>query len=205
MVHMTRLLLFSLLAASPAALAQDIEFSASAAYAAFGGGPIGYLGYGQGNAPANAVRMKSGPAYGFRFGVNAAHRLGHEFGATCARHDLEYDVADVTAVPIARSTWHVFYDLLVYATPEDAAVRPYVAAGAGAGFFRARVAAPWLGKQESNELALNYGAGAKVRVSKNWFVRFDYREYAGPKPLELIGQKGWLRERETSAGAGFRF
>ncbi len=196
-----------LLSACLAIFAQSMDFSAGAGYSQFSNNPVGYLGYGTNNVPVDAVEFQGGPGVAFRFGVNQSRWLGHEIGALYTRHELTFEVGVpvIVVVPAKRSAWQVFYDLLVYATDETARVRPFAAAGVGAAAFRAREVATWLGTQESTEFALNYGGGVKVNVSSNWLVRFDFREYRSPKPLKLIGQEGWLAQREFSASAGFRF
>ncbi len=123
------------------------------------------------------------------------------------RLDFEVGAPVMFTVDAPRASWQGFYDLLVYATREESKVRPFLAGGAGLTSFRVRASTttPTIGQQESTEFAVNYGAGVKIGVRKNSFVRFDFREYRGPKPLKLLFQEGWLAQREFSAGAGFRF
>jgi hypothetical protein len=44
-----------------------------------------------------------------------------------------------------------------------------------------------------------------VRVTGIWALRFDLRQYASPKPFNLLQKEGWLRQTEVSAGIGVVF
>jgi opacity protein-like surface antigen len=183
------------------------EASASLGVANFGNNPIGFLTAVPGGGPVDRVDFNNGSTLALRGTLNYESWFGHEVGLSYTRHDLSFDVGGpaLRQEGIGRSAWQGFYDFLAYVVEDEAAmVRPYGAVGAGLASFRAR---DRIGLEEegSTEFAFNYGAGVKVRVGERALVRFDFREYLSPKPLDLARQEGWLRQREISVGFGYRF
>jgi opacity protein-like surface antigen len=188
--------------------AQSLELSGSAGATRFAGNPIGYLGFTSATTPVGRVEFNPGWQAAMRFTWNQSRWFGHEAGLSYGRHRLTHEVgtAAIAEVEADRSLLMAFYDLLAYATPEDAKVRPFLAAGfVGTGFRAPQVAVQISGRQEATKLGLNFGGGVKIPVAEHWFVRADVRDYATPKPLDLIAQEGWLHQVEVSAGIGLRF
>lgn len=103
--------------------------------------------------------------------------------------------------------WTGFYDLLVYASPLDAPVRPFLAAGAQFSKFNPDSnAARIFGTAPTTKPGMNYGGGVKIPVHRYLVARFDFREYAMPKPFNtLIAQSGWMRTREFTGGLALVF
>jgi len=198
---------FALPLAAQTAYENFYEASFSLGVTNFGNNPIGFLTAVPGGEPVDRVDFNNGWMLGFRGTLNYESWWGHEIGLTYTRHDLSFDLggAALRTEAIGRTAWQGFYDFLAYAVEDEAAfVRPYGAVGLGLAAFRAR---DRIGLEEegSTEFSFNYGAGVKVRVGERALVRFDFREYISPKPIDLARQEGWLRQREISVGVGYRF
>ncbi len=89
----------------------------------------------------------------------------------------------------------VHYDLLVHSRPREAAVRPYLAVGMGAKYYR--VSGPpnpvqpfrpigILAARNQTVFLFTAGAGVSVRVQDHVFLRFDFRDYMTPFPDRML-------------------
>jgi hypothetical protein len=187
-------------------LAQSsIEVSGSGGGLLFGGNPVGYQGFGSGNVPANAVHMNGGWMALGRFTLNTGRWLAHEPGMAYSHHTLGMDFNNLGTLPQRRTTWLLFYDLLVCATEEEASFRPCAAVGGHMARYDSPETLSELSDQNGSRFGVNFGGTAKFRVARNFLVRVDVRDYMNPKPFGLLAKQGWLHQIEASAGFGLRF
>jgi hypothetical protein len=183
----------------------SMEVSGSGAALTFGGNPVGYQGFGSNNTPVNPANLNSGWLMMFRFTLNPGRWLAHEAGMGYGHNSLHMDFNNILQLDQSRTTWLWFYDLLVCATPEDAAFRPCAAVGPHMLNYAPRETLALIPKDTDRKIGFNFGGVAKFRVGYHFLVRVDFREYVNPKPFALVGQHGWLQQREFSAGFGLRF
>ncbi len=150
--------------------------------------------------PTPAVaKLNSGFRFGFRVTLNAHEYAGHEVGYAYNRTNL-----NLAGMVYGMGTHQGFYNLLLYARPEGASIRPFVAGGAQFSNFVPPGASVSYGGGEM-KFGVNYGAGVKVRTSDRFLVRLDYRQYLSPKPDFNFpaAPAGWLRLAEMSAGFSY--
>lgn len=162
------------------------------------GGAAGYGFYKNGKLTTPAGEGSAGFRHGVAFGAvlgNDLYRLvGGEFRYTYIDNTLKLSLGGQEARFGGES--HAFhYDFLVHAAPREAVVRPFLAAGAGAKFYRGtgqeRAIQPLmqfavLTNADDWQPLVSIGGGVKVRVAENVLVRFDFRDYATPFPERLI-------------------
>ncbi|MFN0168919.1 MAG: outer membrane beta-barrel protein [Bryobacteraceae bacterium] len=133
-----------------------------------------------------------------RLTLNTHRYFGHEIGYSYNRSKLGIQVAE-TLQKVSMTTHQGWYGFLLYALPEGAPVRPFLAGGGHFTTFYPPGTSVSYGNGVT-KFGLNYGAGVKVKVAPVWGIRFDLRDYAVPKPFDLPGAKGWLHQIEASAG-----
>jgi hypothetical protein len=133
--------------------------------------------------------------------LNTKRFIGHEFGYGYSRSKLALvGSSDNVSMPIHQG----FYDFLLYATPEGAPIRPFVAGGAQFSTFVPPGASATYGTG-TTKYGGNFGAGVKVKVSSMFAVRLDARDYVTTKPFDLAGKSGALHQIEVSAGLALYF
>jgi len=141
---------------------------------------------------------------GFRFTFNSYRFFGHEIGYAYNRG--KFTVSTRPPAEVGMPVHQGIYNFLAYATPEGAAVRPFIAGGGHFGTFYP----PGTGVFSGNgvtKFGFNYGAGLKFRISPLLMMRLDLRDYATAKPFgeSFPDQKGLLRILEVSMGLGIAF
>jgi opacity protein-like surface antigen len=140
--------------------------------------------------------------FGFRMNLNNWRFFGPEFGYNYFRHKLS--IADGGEGSEAGFAGHQgFLAMLAHATPEGTRVRPFAAGGV---HFTNYVFPGTSVTQGSGEMkfGLNYGGGIKFRVTENWLVRADFRQYWNGKPwTDFFGGSGKMRTNELSLGVSF--
>ena len=114
----------------------------------------------------------------------------------------------------------MFYDLLLLGGKSGASVRPFVAAGAGARFYRATENPPIF--QPLNTIAvltrttewdpmISLGGGVKFKLSRRALFRLDFRDYLTPVPEKLFATrstsqlKGWFHDLVFTGGISYTF
>ena len=153
------------------------------------------------NASTGArIRLTDGFRFGFRFGFNPYRHMGAEFGYAYNRTQLHLDGPPVSEQGMAIHQG--FGDALFHFTPEGSRVRPFVAGGIQFSNFVPPGASASSGGGDT-KFGVNYGAGLKVKVTDNWQVRVDVRQYESGKPFKLINQSGRLLQNEISLGVAF--
>jgi len=155
--------------------------------------------YSEAGPPPLAVKLKSGFRFGFRVTLNAHEYAGHEVGYGYNRTNL-----DLAGQVYGMATHQGFYDFLLYARPDGARIRPFIAGGGQFSNFVPPGASVSYGGGEM-KFGVNYGAGVKVRTSDRFLIRLDFRQYLSPKPDFNFptAPEGWLRLNEISAGFSY--
>ena len=155
------------------------------------------------NNPSRAAKVGffEGIAAGAVVAQTGGGHWGGEFRYLFQTSNMRLRGADGTTggADFAAQSHAFHYDVLLYATPRDARVRPYVAGGPGLKVYQAtgaeRAFQP-LGTivifSRENELKFmaSAGAGVKVRVGRNALVRLDIRDYVTGIPKNFTAFPG---------------
>lgn len=189
--------------------AQMAEFGVSGGQSRFANG--GLIGVLPGAGPAGEdVNIKQGNGFrlGFHVTLNTAKWYGHEFGYAYNRSQFIIDSAQSGQLEKQGMAVHMgFYDFLLYGVPEGKRIRPFVAGGGQFENFTPPGTSATQGGG-STKFGFNYGAGVKMRVSRQFLIRLDYREYRCGRPNYFgsgvqINQSGLLRQQAITAGFAF--
>jgi hypothetical protein len=200
--------------AAPATWAQSYEFGG------LGGGSFHFANKDiQGLRRSAEAGFKSGYSAGVIVGQNMYNYVGGEVRYTYQRHNLELE-GNGQSASFSGDSHAIHYDFLLHATSRDAAVRPYIAFGAGVKIFRGtgrEAALQPLGDvailTKTNEtLAMaSFGGGVKIALGKRAWIRVDVHDYLSPFPKEVITPvppgtvSGWLNNIVPTVGIGLRF
>jgi Outer membrane protein beta-barrel domain len=176
------------------------------------GGSGGYGLYKNVNVTAASVSGSAGFASGFALGALCGNQI-NEWAGGEVRYTYRADEMQVssgsTKARAAASSHAIHYDLLVHATPRDAAVRPFLAVGAGMKFYRGTGEEPAyqplsnlvvLTRTSQAKPLVSVGGGVKLRASRSALVRLDFRDYATPIPSNLLATSpdrkigGWMHD-----------
>ena len=194
--------------AGPAAQAQKYDFSA------MGGGSFNFtkdITNPRGTAKGG---FENGWGASVALGQNMYRYVGGEVRYTFQKHDMKLESSSGKATFGAESH-AVHYDLLIHAAPTDARVRPYVAGGGGAKYYRGTgtESASQPGSNiavltKTNQIVgmVSVGGGVKVSISRNVQFRVDVHDYLNPFPDEVIAPvpgssvSGWLNNIVGMAG-----
>jgi opacity protein-like surface antigen len=151
-------------------------------------------------AAASKIKLTDGFQFGFRVGFNPYRFLGAEFGYAYNRTQLHLDGPPVSEWGMAIHQG--FGDALFHFTSEGRRIRPFVAGGIQFSNFVPPGASVASGGGDT-KFGVNYGAGVKLKVTENWQIRFDIRQFESGKPFKLANQSGRLLQNEISAGVAF--
>lgn len=133
----------------------------------------------------------------FRMTLNTHEHLGYEFGYGYNRTHLGSPGVASQGMAVHQG----FGDVLLYATPTEARIRPFFAGGLNFSNFVPPGQSAQYG-QGSTKYGINYGFGTKLKITGPWQVRFDVRQFNTGKPFGL-GGSGRLLQNEISAGVSF--
>lgn len=152
----------------------------------------------------NDIELTDGFRFGFRFAINKDGHTGYEIMYAYSRTHLRYNYPD-GPVEQGMGVHTGGLNYMVYATPLEMRIRPFVTGGVHFSNYVPPGASASYG-QGSTKFGINYGAGIKIRATDIFTLRFDYRQYSNPKPSFFSGQPGgWLHQNEVSAGVGIYF
>ena len=182
--------------------AQTAEASLGFGQSIFRENALGTLTSGVPN-PNDFFKVNEGFRVNGRFTLNPRRFLGHEFGYGYTRSKIEYP-GSAGGGADSMPTHQGYYNVLLYATPEGSAIRPFVAGGGHFSTYYPPGTSAYYGNGET-KFGVNYGAGVKVKVSPVFYIRFDLRDYSNPKPFSLPNSSGWLHQIEASGGFGIHF
>jgi hypothetical protein len=139
---------------------------------------------------------------GFRIGTrmtaNTEGYFGHEFGYAYNRTQLQFGTGQSGTVKTGMAIHQGLYHFLLYANKLGSRVRPFAAVGGHFSNFTPPGASAFQGGGEV-KVGFNYGAGVKARITDNYLIRVDLKQYATPYPFGL-GPSGLLRQTEISLG-----
>src|SRR4051794_16186216 len=134
----------------------------------------------------NQFKVGDGFRITARLTLNTKRFIGHEFGYGYSRSKLALvNAPDNASMPIHQG----FYDFLLYATPEGAPIRPFVAGGGQFSTFVPPGASATYGTG-TTKYGGNFGAGVKVKLNSMFAIRVDARDYVTTKPFDLAGKSG---------------
>ena len=184
------------LASGAAIFAQSFEISVSGGQGLLQNAGLGKIAS---TSIGDDFKLGDGFRFGFRTTLNSGKFTGHEFGYIYQRTSLK-SAADASAQGMAIHNG--FYDFLLYATPEGSKIRPFAAGGGQFSNFVPPGSSASQGGG-STKFGLNYGGGIKFKITSMFLIRADLRQYISPKPFDLIGKTGALRQTEISVGFGF--
>jgi hypothetical protein len=163
--------------------------------------------------------LKQGPAVGVLAGNNMYERVSGEFHYVYRSSSLKATGGGQEA-GFGGESHIVHYDLLYHTADRDARIRPFIAGGVGARYYRGtgieaafQPAAKFalLTKTQEFKPLISIGGGVKVAVSDSTYLRFEVRDYVTPFPKEVIAPapgaklKGWLHDFVPMVGFGVRF
>ncbi len=133
----------------------------------------------------------------FRATVNPQEHLGYEFGYAYNRAHL----GSTGSADRGMAVHQGFFEALLYATPQDARIRPFLAGGGHFANFVPPGQTAQYGQGET-KFGINYGGGVKVKITGPWQIRLDFRQFNTGMPFGL-GASGRLLQNEISAGVSF--
>jgi len=187
------------------------------------GGSAGYGLYHDvsvtGPSAAGKAGFAPGLAFGGLLGNNISRLVGGEIRYTFRVDDLHVSSSGQKALAGGQSH-ALHYDVLIHATGKEAAVRPFLAVGAGAKLYRGTGAEPVfqplsnlvvLTHTRQSEALISVGGGVKIAASRRTLVRLDFRDYATPRPDELLAlppnvkSSGWMHDFVFLVGIGTTF
>ncbi len=181
-----------------AAYGQAAEASLSMGAGILKNNDLGSLG-----VTVNGVEQRLSVGNGFRLSarlsLNTWEHFGHEFGYGYNHTSLQVGTQGSVGMGVHQG----FYDFMVYATPTDSKVRPFVCGGGGFASFFPPGSSAFSGNGIT-KFSYNYGGGVKAKVTSIYGVRFDIRDYVTGKPFGsssgVTDVHGLLHNVEVSAG-----
>jgi opacity protein-like surface antigen len=192
---------------------QGFEASASFGRTLFGGTKFAGTVTEDPNSPH--YEFSDGFHFALRMTINSYRFIGYEFGYAYNRTSIRLpsgtpigttntgqELVTTEAQKVSLPIHQGLANLLLYATPEGARIRPFVTGGGNFNSFVPPGSSISYGNQ-TTKFGFNYGAGVKVRTTDNWGFRVDARAYEGPKPYQTFNIRGRLRLLELSAGISF--
>lgn len=174
------------LALAAVAAAQSFEGSISG-----GVNSIGKKDIGGGYTLDNGFRLA------FRGTLNTRDFMGYEFGYAYSRAQLGSTSSGQQGMGIHQG----LFEALLYATPQKARIRPFLAGGGHFANFVPPGQTAQYG-QGDTKFGINYGGGVKLKITGPWQLRFDFRQYNTGMPFGL-GGSGRFLQNEVSAGVSF--
>ena len=166
-------------------------------------GAVGGYGFSRDVAVSSGTTTgKTGFSPGYTFGGLLGNQISRHFGGevryTYQSDDMRVSSGSTEAKATARSH-SLHYDVLIHATPQESAIRPFLAVGAGVKFYEGTGAEPAF-QPLSNLVILSHtneaqplisaGGGVKFKVSHRALFRVDFRDYATPVPTNLLAAPG---------------
>jgi hypothetical protein len=163
--------------------------------------------------------FKLGYAGGFTLGHNMYEHVGGEIRYTFLYNDMKLESGSTKAT-FGSQAHVIHYDFLIHATPTEAAVRPYVAFGAGVKQYRGtgteQVAQPLsnvalLTKTTDLKPIASVGGGVKVKMTDKIWLRFDVHNFLSEFPTKVItpasgsSVSGWVNNIVGTGGITFTF
>jgi hypothetical protein len=164
------------------------------------------------------VGFKSGPTVGAFVG-NDMGKFGGQLSYEYLPGDLKVSSGGTTA-NFSGMAHAIHYDFLYHFTPSEAAIRPFVSAGAGVKIYEGTgsptVTQPLSGLAlltNTHETAAlgTFGGGIKARIGSRMMLHLEVQDFITPFPRQVIapapGAKisGMLNDIVFTAGLGIMF
>lgn len=173
------------------AYAQSAEFAVHGGVSRLNNSGIGVSGN-------TRYSLADGFRLGFRTTLNTWRYFGQEVGYAYNRSQLRAEGQNFGGMAIHQG----FYNMLAYARPDGAVVRPFAAGGGHFNNYTPPGTSVTSGGG-STKIGFNYGGGVKVRMGYKYAVRFDARYYQNGKPFSFLAErKGLIGQLEVSVGFG---
>ena len=161
----------------------------------------------------------NGIAAGLTMGNSMYDLLGGEVRYTYLRNDLKLTGSGQT-VAFGGEAHAIHYDLLFHTAKFGSRVRPYIAAGGGAKYYRGTGAENAF--QPQSNLAIltrtsevrpmvSFGGGLKIAISERMLFRVDVHDFFTQIPTKVItpapgaSLSGWIHNFVPTAGISFTF
>lgn len=165
------------------------------------------------------VGFKPGMSLGAVLGGNMYEFVGGELRYEYRKNDLLLKTQG-REITFGGESHAIHYDFLVHFTPRDAAIRPFVSAGAGVKVYRGT------GREIANQPFQNlailtrtrevkglgvFGAGIKLQMTPGLQLRAEIKDFVTPFPRQVIapsiGAKisGWSHDIVPMVGLLFVF
>ncbi|HYP07191.1 MAG TPA: outer membrane beta-barrel protein [Bryobacteraceae bacterium] len=163
--------------------------------------------------------FKTGYAGGISIGHNMYEHVGGEIRYTFLKNDMRLESGSAEATFGAQAHL-VHYDFLIHAADTAAAIRPYVAFGAGFKQYRGtgteQLTQPLsniglLTKTTDFKPMVSVGGGVKIKMTDKIWLRFDVHDYLTEFPTKVIAPasgssvSGWIGNIVGTGGITFTF
>ncbi len=214
MKHFLPFTFLTLLAATPAAFAQNWEVGVA------GGGNF-YTSQTFTNPAGNAAaKLASGFIVSAWLGNNTSGQIGGELRYDYEHSDLKLSSNGTSVNFGGAQTNAIHYDMVLRFASHEARVSPFIVAGAGikgyTGTGKEEVFQPLsnialLTKTTQFKPLISVGGGIKFQVASNVQFRVEVHDFLTPFPNQVIvpalGSKigGWLSDFTATAGLSFSF
>ena len=194
-----------------AAQAQKFEASVFGGYPLISGAALGSIS--EEKPQDGDTKLKGNYAYGARLTWNTKGYYGNEVGYTFNRATLRTTLRDASGVVTLKQDRIVIhqacYNFLIYFMPAGERWRPFITGGMQIQRYGAPRFPEWT-QGGTRNYGANYGGGLKLKLFKHALVRFDFRDYIGGKPYDLMFQDemksgGLFRQWEGSIGLTITF
>jgi hypothetical protein len=130
---------------------------------------------------------------GLRVGARVTFNQGRLFG-----HEINYAYQDSAFIlpdeGVDTGIHNYYYNLLVYAAPRDAVVRPFVTGGIGFSDIYTDL-----------KFGVNFGGGLKFKLSERFGLRLDVRDHVTSVPFDYPNAPTRLHNVEYSVGLSWLF
>ncbi len=162
------------------------------------GGAVGYGLYKNGSLQSGAGSATAGIENHFGlsawFGEDLYQRWGGEVRYSFQNGSPFMESGGVKTIMGGKSH-AIHFDILGYASPKEAKIRPFVTGGLGAKWFVVNGSAPLiqplrnfgiLTAQNEVKPLISVGGGVKIEVAPRIRVRIDVRDYISPIPTKIF-------------------
>ncbi len=180
---------------------QSAEFGISAGYGALTDNDLSVTEV-TSTARRDTFALTNGVRVGGRMALNTRAFIGHEVSYSYQHAGLDFLTSDATGAGEedlgAVRAHHMYYNMVLHATPTGIPIRPFVTGGGGfSSFFLPGISS--LSGGGDTKFGYNYGGGVKFNMFM-YGVRFDVRNHVTGKPFGryLPNVQGTLQNLEFS-------
>jgi hypothetical protein len=206
-----------IIAAAVMLLFSAVSFAQNWEIGGFGGWATQMGSKSKGSAGEATVGFKDG-FVGGAYGGNESFRFWSGELRYLYRNGAAQVDGDVGKASLSAHQHQVTYDVLGHFVERGNKVRPFIAFGGGVKYAKGTGAEAAV--QPGSQYALltatsqilpvvSLGGGVKVKVTDNFGIRFDFRDYISPAPDKILypaqGQsiKGWMHDLTFMVGLSY--